>query len=57
MKFSRSYTMHPKSLPLTIEEILKESDSLVILGVKVGSQMTLENNLPSVSTVSKAWFL
>ena len=47
MIVSRSRTMHP---PLTIgETVLKESDDLVILGVKFDSKMTFGKHLRSVS--------
>ena len=42
--------MHPQSPPLTIGgTVLKESDDLVILGVKFDSKMTFEKHLRSVS--------
>ena len=47
---SRSRTMHPKSLPLTIGgTVLKESFDLVILRVTFDSKMTFEKHLRSVS--------
>ena len=46
MIVSRSCTVHPQSLPLTIgETALKESDDLVILGVTFDSKMTFEKHL------------
>ena len=49
----RSLTMHPQSPALTIGgTVLKESDDLVILGVKFDSQMTFEKHLRSVSRAS-----
>ena len=48
---SRTRTMHPQSLPLTIDEtVLKETDDLDILDVTFDSKMTFENQLRSVST-------
>ena len=42
--------MHPQSPPLTIGgTVLKESDDLVILGVKFDSKMTFEKHLRLVS--------
>ena len=42
--------MHPQLPPLTIgSTVLKESDDLVILGVKFDSKMTFEKHLHSVS--------
>ena len=50
MIVSRSRTMHPQSLPLTIVgTVLKESDDLDILGETFDSQMTFENHFRSVS--------
>ena len=50
MIVSRSCTMHPQSLPLTIGgTVLKESDDLVVLGVTFDSKMTFERHLRSVS--------
>ena len=56
MIVSRSRTMHPQSLPLTIGgTVLKVSDDLVILGVRFDSnmrfdsKMTFEKHLRSVS--------
>ena len=50
MIVSRSRTMHPQSPPLTIGgTVLKESDDLVILGMKFDSKMTFEKHLRSVS--------
>ena len=50
MILSRSRTMHPKSLPLTIGgTVLKESDDLVIFRLTLDSKMTFEKNLRSVS--------
>ena len=50
MIVSRSRTMHPSHLPLTIGGIvLEESDDLVILGVTFDSKMTFEKHLRSVS--------
>ena len=56
MIVSRSRTMHPQSLALTIPQSLaspitriKESDDLVILGVTFDSKMTFEKHLRSVS--------
>ena len=50
MIVSRYRTMHPQSSPLTIGgTVLKESDDLVILGVKFGYKMTFEKHLRSVS--------
>ena len=46
MIVSRSRTMHPNSLPLTIGgTLLKESDNLIILGVAFDSKMTFEKRL------------
>ena len=46
MIVSRSRTMHPNSLPLTIGgTLLKESDNLIILGVTFDSIMTFEKRL------------
>ena len=54
---SSSRTMHPQSPPLTIGgTVLKESDDLVILGVKFDSKMTFEKHLRSVSR-AKTWYL
>ena len=51
MIVSRSGTMHPQSLALTIGgTVLMESDDLVILGVTFDSKMTLEKHLRSVSS-------
>ena len=42
--------MHLQSPPLTIGgTVLKESDDLVILGVRLDSKMTFEKDLRSVS--------
>ena len=42
--------MHPQSPPLTIRgTVLKESDDLVILGMRFDSKMTCEKHLCSVS--------
>ena len=50
MIVTRSRTVHRQSPPLTIgETVLKESDDLVILGVKFYSKMTSEKHLRSVS--------
>ena len=50
MIVSRSRTMHPHSLALTISEtVLKESDDLVILGVTFDSKVIFEKHLRSVS--------
>ena len=50
MIISRSRTLHLQSPPLTIDGIvLKESDDLVILGVKFDSKMTFKKHLLSVS--------
>ena len=50
MIVSKSRTMHPPSLPLTIGgTVLKESDDLVILGVTFDSKMNFEKHLCSVS--------
>ena len=50
MIVSRSRTMHPQSLPLTIvRTVLKESDDLVILEVTFDSKLTFENHLRFVS--------
>ena len=50
MIVSRSRTMHPQSLPLTIGgTVLKESDDLVILGVAFDSKLTIEKHLRLVS--------
>ena len=50
MIVSRSPTMHPKSIPLTIDRtVLKESDDLDILGVTFDSKLTFEKHLRSVS--------
>ena len=50
MIVSRSRTVHPQSLPLTIGgTVLKESNDLVILRVTYDSKMTLEKHLRSVS--------
>ena len=50
MIVSRSRTMHPQSPPLIIVgTLLKESDDLVILGVKFDLKMTFEKHLRSVS--------
>ena len=47
---SRSHTMHPQSLPLTIgETVLKESDDLAILGVTYYSKMIFEKHLRLIS--------
>ena len=47
---SRSCTMHPQSLQLTIgRTVLKESDDLVILGVTFDSKLTFEKQLRLVS--------
>ena len=46
MIVSRSCTMHPQSLPITIGgTALKESDDLVILGVTFCSKMTFDKHL------------
>ena len=46
MIVSRSRTMHPLSLPLTIGgTVLKESDDLVISGVTFDSKLTFEKHL------------
>ena len=43
---SRSCTMHPQSLALTIGgTVLKESDDLIILGVTFDSKMPFEKHL------------
>ena len=58
MIVSRSRTMHPKSLALTIGgTVLKESDDLVILGVTFDSKMTFEKHLCLQSSISTAWYL
>ena len=50
MIVTRSSTMHPQSLPLTIGgTVLKESDDLGILGVTFDSKMTVKKHLRSVS--------
>ena len=50
MIVSRSHTMHPKSLPLTIgRTALNESDDLGILRMTFDSKMTFEKHLHSVS--------
>ena len=50
MIVSRSRTMDPQSLPLTIGgTVLKESDDHVILGVTFNFKMTFEKHLRSVS--------
>ena len=50
MIVSMSRTMHLLSPPLTIVgTVLKESDDLVILGVKFDSKITFEKHLRSVS--------
>ena len=50
MIVSRSRTMHPQSLPLTIgRTVLKESDDLVILGMTFDSKLTFEKHLRLVS--------
>ena len=47
---SRSRTMHPHSVPLTIGgTVQKESDDLVILGVTFDSKLTIEKHLRSFS--------
>ena len=46
MIVSRSHTMHPQSLPLTIDgTVLKESDDLDILRVTFDSKLTFEKHL------------
>ena len=53
MIVSRSRTMHPQSPSLTIgATVLKESDTLVILGVTFDYKMTFEKHLRSVSRVA-----
>ena len=50
MIVSRSRAIHPQSPPLTIlGTLVKESEDLVILGVKFDSKMTFEKHLRSVS--------
>ena len=50
MIVSRSRTMYHQSHPLTIGgTVLKESDSIVFLGVTFDSKMTFEKHLRSVS--------
>ena len=50
MIVSRSCTMHPQSLPLTIgRTVLNESDDLVMLGVTFDSKLTFEKHLRLVS--------
>ena len=50
MIVSRSLTMHPQSLTLTIGgTALKESDDFVILGVTFDSKITFEKHLRAVS--------
>ena len=50
MIVSRSRTMHPQSLLLTIGgTVLKESDDLDILGVTFDSRLTFKKHLRSVS--------
>ena len=50
MIVSRSRTMHPQSLPLTISDtVLKESVDFDILEVTFDSKMTFEKHLRSVS--------
>ena len=50
MIVSRSRTMHPQSLTLTIgRTVMKESDDLVMLGVNFEFKMTFEKHLRSVS--------
>ena len=50
MIVSRSRTMHPQSLLLTIDgTVLKKSDDLDILGVTFDSKLTFEKHLRSVS--------
>ena len=49
MIVSRSRTMHPRPLPLTIGRTVNESDDLNTLGVTFDSKMTFENHLFSVS--------
>ena len=49
MIVSRSSTMHLQSSALTIGGVLKESDYLVILGVKFNSKVTFQKHLLSVS--------
>ena len=49
MIVSRSRTMHPQSPPSTIVgTVLKESDGLVILGVRFDTKLSFEKHL--------AWF-
>ena len=51
MIVSRSRSMHPQSTPLIIVgTVLKECDDLVILGVTIDSEMTLEKHLRLVSS-------
>ena len=53
MIVSRSCTMHPQSLRLTIGgTVLKESDDPVILGVTFDSNMPVEKHLYSVSSAA-----
>ena len=53
MIVSRSCTMHPQSLPLTIGgTVLKESDDLVIFRVTFDSKMTFEKHFRWVSRVA-----
>ena len=53
MMVSRSRTMHPQSLTLTIGgTVLKESDDLVILEVIFDSKIIFEKHLRSVSRVA-----
>ena len=52
MIVSRSRTMHPQSLPLTIgRTVMKESDDLDILGVTFDSKMTFDMHVCSVSVL------
>ena len=53
MIFSRSLTMHPQPLPLTINAfVLKESVDLEIFGVTFDSKLTFEKHLRSFSRAS-----
>ena len=57
MVVSRSRTMHPLSRALTIgENVLKESDDLVILGVTFDSKLTFEKHLRLVSRAASQRF-
>ena len=52
MIVSMSCTVHPQLTPLTLDETVKESADLVILGVTFDDKMTIEKDLRAVSSAT-----